>query len=49
MEGVLYGVRATDPPTLAASAAALAVAAVLAAWLPAWRATRVSPLETLRE
>ena len=49
MEGVLYGVRPTDPPTLAAAAGALAVAAVLAAWLPAWRATRVSPLETLRE
>ena len=49
MEGVLYGVRPADPPTLAAAAAALAVAAALAAWLPSWRATRVNPLETLRE
>ena len=49
MAGVLYGVRPADPPTLAAAAGALAVAATLAAWLPAWRATRVSPLETLRE
>jgi ABC-type antimicrobial peptide transport system permease subunit len=49
MEGVLYGVRPADPATLGGAAAALALAAALAAWLPAWRATRVSPLETLRE
>jgi predicted permease len=49
MAGVLYGVRPADPATLAGAAVALAAAATLAASLPAWRATRVDPLETLRE
>ena len=49
LAGLLYGVRPADARTLGAAIACLALAAALAGWLPARRATRVSPLETLRE
>ncbi|HEV8241364.1 MAG TPA: ABC transporter permease [Thermoanaerobaculia bacterium] len=49
LAGLLYGVRPADMRTLAAAVGCLALAAALAGWLPARRATRVSPLETLRE
>lgn len=48
LESLLYEIRPTDPPTLAATAALLAAAALAATWLPAQRATAVDPLETLR-
>ncbi|UCG87573.1 MAG: ABC transporter permease [Gemmatimonadota bacterium] len=44
----LFGVKATDPLTLALSATVLAVVAVVAGALPAWRAARLDPVETLR-
>ena len=49
LAGLLYGVTPADPRTLLSAVGCLALAAVLAGWLPAWQATRVSPLETLRE
>lgn len=49
IEGLLYGVKATAPLPLAAAVVSLSVAALAAAWLPARRASRVAPVEALRE
>ena len=49
MKSFLYGIRATDPVTLAATAAVLAVAAATATFLPARRIARIDPAKTLRE
>jgi predicted permease len=46
---LLYGVRPTDPATFVGVALILAAVAVLASIVPAWRATRVDPLQVLRE
>jgi putative ABC transport system permease protein len=46
--GMLYGVTATDPVTIAAVTCALTLVALAAAWLPAWRASHVDPIEALR-
>jgi predicted permease len=48
MVSLLYGVRPTDPATLAAVALLLGGIALLACYIPAWRATRVDPLVALR-
>ncbi len=49
LSGMLFGVDASDPLSIAAAAAMLAAVALLACYLPARRATRVDPLEALRE
>jgi putative ABC transport system permease protein len=49
LAGLLFGVQATDPATYAAVAAVLLAGAVAACWLPARRASRIDPLEALRE
>lgn len=48
VESLLYGVGATDVPTLAASAAVLLVVAAAAAIVPTRRAARVDPVVALR-
>jgi predicted permease len=44
----LYGLRALDPPTIAAAIGILCIAALLAACVPAARAAQVDPATTLR-
>jgi ABC-type antimicrobial peptide transport system permease subunit len=48
LESELFGVRASDPTTLAAAAVTLGCSALLSAWRPAARAARVDPLTLLR-
>jgi putative ABC transport system permease protein len=45
---LLYGVRATDPGTFAATAMLLGGVALLASWLPTRRLGRVDPVSVLR-
>jgi putative ABC transport system permease protein len=48
MNGLLYGVSATDLSTFAVAAALLGAVAIAACWLPARRAAQVDPLVALR-
>jgi putative ABC transport system permease protein len=48
LEGLLYGVTATDPVTFAAVAVTLALTAVVASIVPAARAAAVDPVSALR-
>jgi predicted permease len=49
LQNLVYGIRPSDPITFATVALILAAVAVIASILPAWRATRVDPLQVLRE
>jgi len=42
-------VQAVHPPTYVLSAGALVAVAILASWRPAARATRLQPIEVLKE
>jgi ABC-type antimicrobial peptide transport system permease subunit len=45
----LYGVKPNDPWTLASAAVILASVALIAGFLPAHRASRLDPMNALRE
>ena len=45
---LLYGVGASDPPTIIAVSLVLAVVTIVACYIPALRAVRVDPRFTLR-
>jgi putative ABC transport system permease protein len=49
MGSLLFGVRATDPATIACVSGAVILVAATASFVPSWRATRVDPLTVLRE
>jgi predicted permease len=46
---LLFGVKPTDPMTIAAVVGTIAAVAALASLLPAWRASRVDPIVVLRD
>lgn len=48
MESVLFGVPAHDVATFTALPVAVTLATLLACSIPAWRASRVSPMETMK-
>jgi putative ABC transport system permease protein len=49
MASMLYEIGAYDPATFALTPLVIVVIATLASYLPARRATRVDPIEALRE
>lgn len=49
LSAVLYDVHAADPPSLILVVVVLSVTAMLAGWIPALRASRVPPMEALRD
>ncbi len=48
-ESALFGIQPHDPLTFAAVTLLIAAVAAAACYLPAWRATRVQPVEVLRD
>jgi putative ABC transport system permease protein len=49
MASMLVGINPTDPVTFAAIIALFALIAVAASWLPARRASRLDPMDAIRE
>ncbi len=46
---LIYGIKTTDPLTFAGVSILLAAVALFASVIPAWRATRVDPIQALRD
>jgi ABC-type antimicrobial peptide transport system permease subunit len=46
--GLLFGVQALDLTTFAGMSAMMVAIGLLASYVPAWRASRVDPIESLR-
>ena len=49
LSGVLFGVTPADPSTYAGVVVVLGAASLIACYVPAWRASRVDPMEALRQ
>ncbi len=49
MESMLFGVSTVDLPTLVGTVVALNAVCIVACWLPAQRASRVAPIEAMRQ
>jgi hypothetical protein len=49
MASQIYDVSAADPAVFTVAVVGLTVAALVASWLPAWRASRIDPVQALRE
>lgn len=49
LESFIFGISARDPATLGAIVACMLGIALLASAIPAWRATRIDPMEALRQ
>ena len=48
-QALLYGLQTTDPVTIGLAAALLAAVSLFASWVPAYRASRLDPVQSLRE
>jgi ABC-type lipoprotein release transport system permease subunit len=48
MRDLLYEIKPLDPQVFAAVAAVLLAVAALACVIPAWRASRIDPIQALR-
>jgi putative ABC transport system permease protein len=48
IESLLYGIRASDPPSFATAVGLLVAVALFASYMPARRAASVDPAMTLR-
>jgi predicted permease len=49
VKSFLFGMQPHDPLTISLSAVILILAAVIAGWGPAWRASRIDPMQALRQ
>lgn len=49
VDGLLFGLKASDPGVFLLAALVLLVTALIAAFVPAWRAARLDPMAALRE
>ncbi len=48
-DSLVYGLKPQDPLTMGAAAALLAMVALIASYGPAWRASRLQPMDALRD